>query len=117
MKKRMLIVDDMSFVADSIQNALSQHFIADTANSALQALQMLAQRQYDGILVDVRLDGGVGGLELTQRLRASGMRVKILVMSAYTPDDAVRRRTQELGATYIPKPASTEEICRAMEVE
>lgn len=117
MKKRLLVVDDLRAVAESIQSELLPFYEVDIALSAFEARMMLKNGEYDGLIVDVRLDNGSGGLELVERVRNADAHLAILVISAYTPDDDVRRRATELGASYRRKTVTAEQIRQTFDQE
>ncbi|MBN1287008.1 MAG: response regulator [Anaerolineae bacterium] len=75
-------------------------------DSAEEALKHISQDSADLILVDVQLRGGMDGLELTRRLRAAGLSLPIIAITAYA---MITDREQCLDAgcsDYIPKPIS-----------
>lgn len=115
----MLVVDDLITVAESIRDELLSDYDVDVALSAFRALKMFmsAETAYDGLIVDVNLEQGAGGLELVSDIRSVDPHVRILVISAYTPDDEVRRRATELGAAYARKTVTPEQIRRIFEQE
>jgi CheY-like chemotaxis protein len=117
MKRRLLVLDDIPAVAESIQSELRPYYDIDVACSAFEASKMLMAAKYDGLIVDVRLDSGAGGLELVARVRGADSRLPILVISAYTPDDDVRRRATELGASYRRKTVTPEQIRQTFDQE
>jgi len=66
------------------------------------------------LIIDIRMPG-MTGLELAQRLRTSGDRRPILMVSAYNPPS--RSQLRDLGATFHPKPFDFPvllDICRRL---
>lgn len=60
------------------------------------------------IVTDVRMPGR-DGLELVETLAAAALRVPIIVMTAFSDDDA-RRRTARIGATLFDKPFALDDL-------
>lgn len=116
MKKRLLVVDDIRAVAESIRSELQAFYDVDIALSAFQAVKMMRDVRYDGLIVDVRLENA-NGLELVERVRNRDPKIQILLISAYQPDDDVRRRAQELGASYRRKTVTPEQIRQTFDQE
>ena len=78
---------------------------------------MFLDGQYDGLIVDVNLADGASGLELVSLVRSADPQVPILVISANTPDDEVRRNATDLGASYARKTVTPEQIRRVFDQE
>lgn len=72
----------------------------------------LSTRSYDLLVTDVRMPGR-DGLSVLAGLRRGGWRRPILVISAFF-DDAVRRRVERLGATFMAKPVDPDQFGRVV---
>jgi two-component system, response regulator PdtaR len=68
---RILIVEDEVLIADYLAMLLEDagHEIAGTATNAAAALQLLKGSEVDLVTLDVRLPGGMDGIELAEILR------------------------------------------------
>lgn len=106
----ILIVDDepikRSVLADSLGEA---GYRVAVAASPLEAEPILAERDFDVVLTDLRMPGQ-DGLSFLRELKAGKPNQHAIVMTAYgTVDTAVE--AMKLGAfDYILKPFSTEEL-------
>ncbi|MCI0685685.1 MAG: response regulator transcription factor [Sporichthyaceae bacterium] len=107
---RILVVDDDQAVRESLRRSLAFNgYDVDLAEDGLEAIEMIAQRRPDALVLDLmmpRLDG----LETCRRLRSSGEDLPILVLTAR---DAVSDRVAGLDAgadDYLPKPFALEEL-------
>jgi two-component system phosphate regulon response regulator PhoB len=112
-RTRILVVEDEQDLADLIRHALERekHMIVDTVTSGDAALQLVAQRVPDLILLDLNLPG-VDGFEVCRLLRArpttSHVPIIMLTARAGEPD---RIAGLDLGADdYIVKPFSLREL-------
>lgn len=77
---------------------------------AEDALRALAQEVIDLIIVDIKLDGEMNGLQLTHLLRERGDTRPIIVTTAY---EAIysRKEAQEAGCNeFLTKPLSVRQI-------
>jgi two-component system, OmpR family, response regulator len=107
---RVLVVEDDARMAAAIRRGLRfEGLVADVAGEGEQALRMVAATDYDAVLLDVMLPG-LDGFETCRRLRAAGVWVPVLMLTAR---DAVEDRVRGLdgGADdYLTKPFSLAEL-------
>lgn len=107
---RILVVDDDRAVRESLRRSLEFNgYTVDLAGDGQQALDAVAARRPDAMVLDVmmpRLDG----LQVCRLLRGTGDDLPILVLTAR---DAVSDRVVGLDAgadDYLPKPFALEEL-------
>ncbi|MFK7928238.1 MAG: response regulator [Myxococcota bacterium] len=105
----ILIVDDVSIVAEAVARMLRQgRFAVRTVSSAAAALDALEEdgAHYDLLLSDVQL-GGMNGFDLARQVRTLYPDLPIVFMSAYVDDtdDA-----PPFGAPLVAKPFTRNEI-------
>ncbi len=110
MVARVLVVDDEPALRDSLDRALrAEGYAVDTAPDGATALERLAEREPDVVVLDVLMPG-LDGLETARRMRASGSRVPVLMLTAR---DAIGDRVAGLDAgadDYVVKPFALEEL-------
>jgi two-component system response regulator MprA len=107
---KILIVDDEPAVRDALDRALRANgYGVSTAEDGQDGLDRMAEDRPDLVVLDIlmpRLDG----LEACRRLRASGDRTPVLMLTAR---DAVGDRVEGLDAgadDYLVKPFALEEL-------
>jgi two-component system OmpR family response regulator len=107
---RILVVDDEASIVDSVATVLRyEGYEVDVAASGRTALGKAQDRSYDLIVLDVMLPD-LDGLEVTRRIRADGIDVPILFLTAKTEvEDRVAGLTVG-GDDYVSKPFSLMEI-------
>jgi two-component system response regulator MprA len=107
---RVLIVDDDRSVRDALRRALTLGgYQVDAAADGREALSQLATASPDAMVLDVGMPD-VDGLEVCRRVRGSGDRVPILMLTAR---DAVSDRIDGLDAgadDYLVKPFDVGEL-------
>lgn len=107
---RLLLVEDDVMVASGIKLGLANAgYTVDWVGSAERAEQAVDNDSFDLAIVDIGLPG-ISGLELTQRLRARGLTLPVLILTAR---DALQDRVQglDLGADdYMLKPFELPEL-------
>ena len=103
-RRVIAIVDDDARLSSSLRRLLeAADFATETYDSAEAFLARDDARRLSCILLDVHMPG-MSGLELLGRLRATGSKVQVLMLTAI--DDAVtRRQALSLGcAAFLSKP-------------
>jgi two-component system response regulator MprA len=110
---KILVVDDERAVRESLRRALElEGYEIDLAADGQEALSRLeddGNGQPDAVVLDVLMPG-VDGLEVCRRIRRSGNRVPVLMLTAR---DEVENRVAGLDAgadDYLTKPFALEEL-------
>ncbi len=114
---RTLLVEDDAIVADAIGAGLRDAgFPVDRVESAERADTALRTGHYELLILDIGLPGA-SGLDLLRRVRARGLRVPVLILTARDGMDD-RVEGLDLGADdYMVKPFELRELvarCRAL---
>ena len=108
--RRVLVVDDEPSIVDAVATALRyEGYEVEEATTARAGLAAAQERRPDLIILDVMLPD-LDGLEVTRRLRADGVGVPILFLTAR---DALEDKVAGLGAggdDYVTKPFALAEI-------
>src|ERR1700712_1914418 len=107
---RVLVVDDEPAVRDVLARILEvEGFEVALAGDGRAAVRAQAAAPADAVLLDVLMPG-LDGLEVCRRLRDTGDRTPVLMLTAR---DAVGDRVAGLEAgadDYLPKPFALEEL-------
>jgi len=107
-KVRILIVEDDAALASGIARILEgEGHAVDVMATGEHAVLGTRQERFDLVILDVGLPG-IDGFEVLRRLRATGDRVPVLVLTAR---DALDDRGLDLGADdYMAKPFAMPEL-------
>ena len=107
---RILVVEDDEKIASFVVQGLRQNsYAVDHRADGEQGLALVRTVSYDAAVVDLMLPK-LDGLGLIQKLRAEGVRIPILILSAKaTVDDRVRG-LQAGGDDYLTKPFAFSEL-------
>jgi two-component system response regulator MprA len=109
-RMRILVVDDDRSVRDAVRRALTLGgYEVESADDGRQALQRLSTVSPDAVVLDVGMPE-IDGLEVCRRVRSSGDRVPILMLTAR---DSVADRIDGLDAgadDYLVKPFDVGEL-------
>ena len=109
---KILVVDDEQPLRDALERALkSERYEVETAESGALALERMktAGNEIDAIVLDVLMPG-VDGLEVCRRLRVSGDKTPVLMLTARIE---VEDRVAGLDAgadDYVTKPFDLDEL-------
>lgn len=109
---RLIIVEDEKGFAQNLKKLLElKGYAVDWLESAEAAHNriLLYQHEYDLVLLDLNM-AGMGGKELTQRLRNDGVKTPIIILTGES-DTTTKIALLNSGADdYIVKPFSTDEL-------
>jgi DNA-binding NarL/FixJ family response regulator len=102
---KVLLVDDHTVVRNGLRVMLGSAKdinVANEAESADQALQLVRAERFDVVLLDIAMPDK-NGLELLKTLRAEKPRLAVLILSMYS-EEMYALRALKLGAAgYLPK--------------
>jgi heterodisulfide reductase subunit A2 len=107
---RVLVVDDELVVRDSIKEWLADEgFTVATAESGKEALEQLSAREFNLMLLDVKMPG-MDGVEVIRRAKEMRPELPVVMMTAYaTVENAVE--AMKIGAMdYLMKPFDIEAL-------
>ena len=106
----VLVTDDDRAVREALERALQlAGYEVELASDGDTALAAIDRRTPDAVVLDIMMPG-LDGLDVTRRLRRTGNRVPILLLTAR---DAVGDRVEGLDAgadDYLSKPFALEEL-------
>jgi len=112
--KKILIVDDDKVVLSSCKRILdSEGYEVSLTSSVKEALQMLEEKKFDIVLVDVIMPE-YDGIYLIGNVRENLPDLPILVMSGYPTPETISSGMR-MGAThFIAKPFTPDELITAV---
>ena len=103
-KVHVLVVDDEPPFRKVVQTALAARgFSVDEAGSAELALEMLAHRSFQLVLLDINM-AGMGGLEACRRIRSLIPQVAIVMVTVRDSEHDMVRALEGGADDYITKP-------------
>ena len=113
---RVLLADDHAVVRTGIRDFLQDEedieVVAEAADG-LTAQRLLRELLPDVAILDVRMPGATG-LEVVQWLRAEGLPVAALILTAYDDEPFAASALQAGARGYVLKTADSEEIVEAV---
>ncbi|MEF8864226.1 MAG: sigma 54-interacting transcriptional regulator [Salinibacter sp.] len=114
---RILIVEDEFAVAMALEDHLQAlgYTVVDHVMTGAAAIERAAAADLDLVLMDVRLDGPMDGVEAAQRIRDDHP-LPVVFVTAYSDDETLQRATGTTPFGYVVKPFNEREIYAAVEV-
>jgi len=113
---RLLIVDDHPIVRQGLKRIVADEpdiTVGGEAENGSQALQMMDERDWDLVMLDVSMPGR-GGLEVLKQLQLSHPHIPVLILSVY-PEEQYAMRVVKAGAHgYLTKESAPEELVKAI---
>lgn len=112
----IVLADDHAVVRKGIREFLecdpNLHVLAE-ASDGEQAIARTLQYKPDVVVLDIQMPLK-SGIEVTQYIRAQGLNLGILIVSAYNDDPFVRSALQAGANGYMLKTAEPEELVQAV---
>jgi two-component system, NtrC family, response regulator HydG len=113
-KGNILIVDDELIVRDSLSKWFREEgYEVGTADSARQALSLLAQQDWEIALVDIKMPD-VDGIELQSRFHEVKPDLKVIIMTGYASVETAVAALKNGAYDYVVKPFDPEEMAHTV---
>ena len=115
--KRILIVEDETIVAMTIEDALQEmgYSVVGTVSTAEDAIKMAGDARPDLILMDIRIQGEKDGIAAAEEITAQ-YHIPIIYLTAHADEKTFKRamKTQPYG--YLIKPFRDRELHSTIEI-
>lgn len=110
-KKKIMIVEDETVVADDIQSCLikSGYAVPASVSTGEEAIEILAEVAPALVLMDIHLAGGMDGIETARRI-AELADIPIVFLTAYSDTKSLERVKTVEPFGYIVKPFDRDEL-------
>jgi len=111
---RILVVDDERFFREEIRDALGGAGLpVELAATGEEALELLAERSFGAVVLDLQLPG-LHGLEVLRRARRLRPELAVVILSAHTEQANVLEALRLGAHDYLAKPLHEEELVFAV---
>jgi two-component system OmpR family response regulator len=113
---KVLLVEDNERVAQFVRKGLAEEgHTVDHADNGRDGLFLAASGQYDVMILDRMLPGGIDGLGIVEALRRTDNKTPILILSALAEVDDRIRGLRAGGDDYLTKPFALGELSARIE--
>ncbi|HWR51252.1 MAG TPA: sigma-54 dependent transcriptional regulator [Bryobacteraceae bacterium] len=108
---QILVVDDEEIMAESLAAWLREDgYAVDTASSGQDAITKSRRTDYAIYFVDLKMPGGLDGIETMMEIRKTRPDASIIIITAYATVDTAITAMKEGAQEYIVKPCNPAEI-------
>ena len=112
----ILVVDDEETMTESLAAWLREDgYSVDVASSGREAVEKARTRDYAIYFVDLKMPGGLDGIETMMELRRLHPEASVIVITAYATVDTAITAMKEGAQEYIVKPCHPQEISLLVE--
>ncbi len=112
--RHILVIDDEPAVGQLIKGILEMngHQVTTTLSS-LEALEIITQKRFDLIFLDLVMPG-LDGSELFKRIRQVDNDAKVIIVTGYPDSDLMKRAAEQGPFLVIQKPFAINDILEAV---
>jgi DNA-binding NtrC family response regulator len=112
----ILVVDDEEVMRESLAAWLREDgYLVDTATSGQEAIDLARDKDYAIYFIDLKMPGGIDGIETMMEIRKMHAEAAIIIITAYATVDTAITAMKEGAQEYIVKPCNPEEISLLVE--
>ena len=113
---RVMIVEDEAITAMATGAMLKRlgHEVLASVASGEAALEACRERRPDLVLMDIRLDGKLDGIETARLIHESEENVPVVFVSAYVDDQTRRRAAATNPLAFVAKPLDEVDLGRLL---
>ena len=113
---RILIVDDDESVCGALEMILGEDYELVPVASGESALKNLSDSEFDLIMLDITLAGGMNGFELFRTMRERGICSPVVMITSDSSSSTMIKSIDQFGAEgYISKPPDIEKTVKTVE--
>jgi DNA-binding NtrC family response regulator len=114
MRGQLLVVDDEEIMRDVLSALLSsESYNVDLAENGAQALEMIREKDYGVMLLDLMMPD-VDGFQVLEELKSFENSPVAIVLTAYASIDRVMQAAKLNAFAFIPKPFKNDELLLAI---
>jgi CheY-like chemotaxis protein len=107
--EKILLIEDDKSLRGAVHQALQNYgytVIAADSGDAAQAVWAEHEEQFDLLLTDMVMPGGMTGVELAELLRGKKPSLRVILTSGYSRELSGSGAAKEKGLTFMHKPFS-----------
>lgn len=116
MKPEILIVEDDLIIAETVKADLleADYHVVGVCQSGEEALEVVEKSLPDLLLMDIKLEGKLDGIQVSERILKK-YRVPIIYLTDVTARETVKEAISTRPSSYLVKPFQTHQLLIAVE--
>ena len=113
----ILIVEDEPLIAEDIRHFLGNinYSVAGIAHSSVKALDYLATRNPDAVLLDISIKGDMDGIQIGEIINAK-YHIPFIYLTSHSDEATIARAKHTLPYGYIVKPFDERDLLTSLEM-
>lgn len=105
----LLVDDEPDFLYPLVKRLIKRRLEVETAGSGREALQRIAEKPFDVVVVDVKMPG-MDGLEVLRAIKAEHGLTEVIILSGHASMDAAIEGMEQGAFDYLMKPVDFDEL-------
>jgi len=103
-KIQIMVLDDEEIVGKRLKTALEKsNYEVEIFQDSQQAVARIAEKEFDIVVTDVRMEG-IGGMEVLEHVLARSTRTKVILITGYATVEVAREALTRGAFDFIAKP-------------
>ncbi|MDD1728614.1 MAG: response regulator, partial [Methanospirillum sp.] len=117
MKRKILIVEDEAVTSVLLEKTLKElgYEVVGSAFDGLEAINLAREKRPDIILMDIRIQGDMDGIETAKKIYQQ-YKIPIIYLTAHSDDDTIKRAVESGPFGYLIKPFKERELYSNIEM-
>jgi len=117
MKRRILIVEDEAITSVLLEKTLKElgYEVVGSAFDGEEAINLVREKQPDIILMDIRIQGDMDGIETAKKIYTE-YKIPIIYLTAHSDDETIKRAVESGPFGYLIKPFKERELYSNIEM-
>jgi DNA-binding NtrC family response regulator len=109
-KLKLLVVDDEPIVGKRLKSALEKYgYDVEVFETGQSAIQRLAEREFDIVVSDVRMEDA-NGLDVLDAVQRSSSRTKTILITGYATVEVAREALAKGAFDFLAKPFQPKDL-------
>jgi DNA-binding NtrC family response regulator len=107
---QIMVLDDEEIVGKRLKTALEKSdYDVEIFQDSRKAVERIAQKEFDIVVTDIRMEG-IGGMTVLEHALENSARTKVIVITGYATVEVAREALTRGAFDFIAKPFKPEDL-------